>query len=153
MARWVPRKAALTEARWISKICVKLELVSTVGLEMSLWLCMVSPCYSFHSCSFAEFCQCIETSRAAECSGQGAGQEEGRARRNSRQIPCDDFNVFSWNQAIHYSWVNTGPRLTLAAFVLCCLALILQAMQHKESIASNKATLDLVRFVSSRFMP
>lgn len=61
----------------------KLELISIVGLEMSLWHCMVSPCSSFHSHSFAEFYQFTETSRsyrAAEYPWQGAGQgvvEEG----------------------------------------------------------------------------
>ena len=115
-------------------------------------LCGVSQSSSFHSDLFAESYQCTGTSRdyrAAEHPSQWAGWEDGR---DASQTPCGGFSVFSRDQAICYCWVNIGPRLTLTAFVFCCLALRLQGVQHKENTASNEAALDLVGFISSSFM-
>lgn len=152
---WAPGTTALTEARSVCRICTKLELINIVGPELSLWLCMVFPRVLLH---FTVTClqnptNVLKHPGVIEQQSTQVSEEAGRGGVNASQTPTGGFSVFSRDQAIHCYWVNVGHRLTLTAFILCCLALRLQGVQHKENTASSKATLNLVGFISSSLTP
>lgn len=104
---WADGTTALTEARWIGRICAKLKLLNIVGPELILWLCTCTGALHFMVIWLQHPTNVLKHPGIIEQHSVQNSDEGRRGAGNTSQTTCcgsAEFRLFTttgqcWSQA------------------------------------------------------
>lgn len=106
---WADGTTALTEARWIGRICAKMKLLNIVGPELIRWLCTCTGALHFMVICLQHPTNVLKHPGIIEQHSVQNSDEGRRGAGNTGQTTCCGSTVFSRIQAIHYYWALLVP--------------------------------------------